>query len=144
LVNTATPTRPDEQDTPTMTDTAKGLTLSIYTNPRYARCSNGGLSEQVTEVTLVGIIDTTESRGASTVTPLPDGSRVFTPTEAAPPVYLVIRQMGQRRLYHVTPAANGGIGRYMAGGAYVATSDSRFSELIGGLYGALSLHDRTE
>ena len=33
---------------------------------------------------------------------------------------------------------------YMMGGNYAATSDSRFSKLIGGMYGAVAIHDRYE
>lgn len=46
----------------------------------------------------------------------------------------------------IKPVEKGCVG-YMMGGCYIASCDSRFSELVekmGGSYGAIALHDRTE
>jgi hypothetical protein len=121
---------------------AKGLTMMVLKNPLYAECANGGISERVDKVTLVGVRDETTDRK---VKPLPEHSRVFAPSEIAPPVVLVKRRMGSRTLWHVEPLVTGESKPwFMAGGSFVETSDSRVSALTEGFYGAFSLHDRSE
>lgn len=125
----------------TATATAtKGLTLSLFKNPLYAGCSNQGISEKADQVTLV------EVRYADgRVTPMPKASQVFPVRDDAPAVALVQRNIMGRTVWHVQPVSEPGKSDwYMAGGAMAGTSDSRFSELLGGFYGALALHDRVE
>lgn len=127
---------------------SKGMRLSVYSNPKYRQCAAGGISERVEDVTVVGIVDhTTEVNGFATMIQLPRHAQVFEPTEDAPAVVLVLRRIG-REVWHVTPAdAYADDGKmqhwYAAGGSYVATTESRLSELTGH-YGAFALHDRKE
>jgi hypothetical protein len=99
----------------------RGLLCSVYTNPLYKGCSNGGISSKVTEVTLVG----------------PGIPEIFYASVEAPAVKLVRRNIGGEYL-HVEPIEQpiGMVGP-MAGGAFVYSSDSRFPSKY-----PLSLHDR--
>lgn len=51
-----------------------------------------------------------------------------------------------RDIYHIEPLkpTDPGCVGWMAGGNYAATRDSRFSKMIGGMYGAVAIHDRQE
>lgn len=58
----------------------------------------------------------------------------------------VRRQFGSRVVWHAEPyhgVPEGHVG-WMAGGNFVHSCDSRFSEMFGDFYGAVSLHDRKE
>lgn len=88
-----------------------------------ADCSNGGLSSRAVRVVVVNV------------------SGPFEPTDEMPAVRLVKRG----KTVHaepVEPVADGNVG-YMAGGAFISTSDSRFTEAVG-FYGAVAFHDRQE
>lgn len=57
---------------------------------------------------------------------------------------LVKRHLFGRDVYHVEPFERpDGVG-WMMGGNYCATSDSRFDRAVGGMYGAVAIHDRQE
>jgi len=102
----------------------KGISLEVYSNPKYRGCANGGISERFDELLIAherGWIDLTG-----------DEENL---------VKLVHREIGCRDVYHVTPMDDEG--QYMFGGSYAGTSDSRFSEMHG-VYGALAIHDRKE
>ena len=60
-------------------------------------------------------------------------------------VKVVRRNFAGREIYHIEPVAapDKDVG-WMAGGNYAATSDSRFSRLVGEMYGAIAIHDRQE
>lgn len=105
-----------------------GIRLSIYKD-RGRNYSNGGLSSKTDEVTLVG----------------PGIRGPFKPTPESPAVKVVTYNTGSRKHVHIEPVepCPAGYVGYMAGGSYVATTDSRFSEATG-FYGAVSFHDRTE
>lgn len=115
-----------------------GIVANIYRTKSFP--GRGNFFESVDEVTVIG----TSSDGGKTVAPLRGG--VFEPTPKAPAVVLVFRMMGGQRLVHAIPydgeAGRGKVGP-MAGGTFINTSDSRFSEATG-LYAAISLHDRFE
>lgn len=104
-----------------------GLHANIMTN---YQCSNGGISSRSDRVLIVDPYD-----------------HELTPEQEK--IAVVIGQIiGTVHLHplHGVPAGNVG---YMAGGSYVATSDSRLSQEIqrvAGIqfYGALALHDRSE
>lgn len=110
---------------------------SIYSNATYKGCSLDGISERATSVTIVNIPGMFVA----------DGPHLAT----APAVILESHVRGIARL---VPAVfkDGQWQRdkttmWQAGGAYVATSDSRFSDAIERLtgtrfYGAIPLHDR--
>lgn len=108
----------------------QGLTASIFEDKQIGNCSNGGISSRCKQVTVVGLGKRAE---------------IFEPTDDAPAVKLVKRTIGGRTVVHAEPVnapPAGHIG-WMAGGAFISTSDSRFSEAAG-FYGAVSLHDRCE
>jgi hypothetical protein len=126
---------------------SKGSTAEVYRPADGTDYSNGGLSGRVTQVTIIGVVDTTRDGyptggKRATIRPLPPHARVFAPTEQAPPVVLVIRHIG-RRIVHLAPAGDGVLWRWMFGGALVDSADSRLRELVG-FYGGVRLHDRTE
>ncbi len=120
---------------------SRGLHASIFKNPLYRGCSNGGVSSRCDEVTIVGTQDRTNGRRPA-VQPLPRDSQVVEPTAARPAAIIVYRQLGAERLVTVEPLDPTGR-LYMAGGSFVESSDSRFRALTG-FYGAVALHDRTE
>lgn len=105
-----------------------GIIANIYRSDRLGDCSNGGISERVSEVTVIDIDGPAE------------------PTPERPAVRLVRRKFAGREYIHaepVEPVAEGHIG-YMAGGTFIHSSDSRFSKAVGGGGMPVSLHDRTE
>jgi hypothetical protein len=119
----------------------KGLTVSIYKSE--PNCSAGGVSSYCDRLTIVGTVDRRTNPGNKTVVALDKDSQVFEPRPDAPAAVLVRRApMGGREIVHVEPL-DLPEGHCMNGGDYVATSDSRFSKLIG-FYGAVALHDRVE
>lgn len=130
------------------TNDQRGLTLYIY-RPEHGDSSNGGVSSRCQRVTLVGVVTEMEG-GRSEMRPFPQSSRVpSVPSPDAPAVVAVKRRMGREHLVHVEPLEEPVQSQgtpWMAGGTYVATSDSRVRDLLGadGFYGALAFHDRTE
>lgn len=130
----------------TTTTDLRGLRANIYVPADGRNCSNGGVSSRCRNVTIVGIrTDNGYAAGHGLVDPLPRLSQVSEPTDDAPAAVIVYRQMGRRTVVHVEPLdgpEQPGT-PWMAGGCYVATSDSRFGDLVG-FYGAVSFHDRTE
>lgn len=129
----------------------KGLTAYIMTNPLFAGCSSGGVSAHVTKVTVVGTVDRRwpiPTEKWHDVKPLARGSQIFTPTDEAPAVVLVYRNMGAEQVVSAEPwlppeAADPHPVQFMAGGSVLDGSDSRWRELVG-FYGAVSFHDRSE
>lgn len=106
----------------------KALPISVYTNSRYAGCSNGGITEQYDQLLLVcddGFIDVDEKDPPENL------------------VKIVSRRFGTREYRHVEPVARPtpGCAGWMAGGALAYSCDSRFTALS--LY-PLSVHDRQE
>ena len=47
-------------------------------------------------------------------------------------------------VYHIEPYAKPEHVGWMMGGNYAASSDSRFADMVGGIYGAIPVHDRQE
>jgi len=108
----------------------KALRISVYKNPLYKECSNGGITERFNELLVVcdeGYIEIDENN---------------------PPENLVVfheRMLGGEWCGYLEPYApcpSGCVG-WMSGGAFAASSDSRFSRMVG-IYGAVAVHDRTE
>lgn len=107
----------------------KALIIEVYKH-NGEDFSNGGITSRFNELLLVcddGYIDIDEDN---------------------PPENLVVfedRFMFGERCGYIRPYAEHPEDRtpYMAGGAYAASSDSRFSEMVG-IYGAVPVHDRTE
>lgn len=109
----------------------KYISLEIFKN-RGRDCSNGGLSDNYNTCYIEckrGWID--------------EGN---VPEDAI--VKVVKGALGTIHLEPIKAVPGDSVG-YMFGGCYVATSDSRFSELVEEetgvhFYGAIALHDRTE
>lgn len=57
---------------------------------------------------------------------------------------LVKRHLFGRDVFHVEPIDRPSGAGWMMGGNYCATCDSRFSQAIEGMYGAVAIHDRQE
>lgn len=68
--------------------------------------------------------------------------------DTLPHVVIVERSFCDRTVFHAEPAGDDrkddSHGAYMAGGAFIHSHDSRFAAAIGGMYGAIALHDRCE
>ena len=108
----------------------KALPISVFKNPAYKGCSNGGITEKFDQLLLVcedGFVDVDESN---------------------PPENLVVffyREIFGEPAPYIRPYADpkpGNVG-WMEGGAYAASSDSRFNCLFN-FYGAIAVHDRQE
>lgn len=108
----------------------KGLLISIFKNPMYAKCSNGGISETNDQALVIG----------------PGIPEIFEAHER-PVLKLESHVKGIARLVPIEkPSGRAGP---MMGGAFGHTSDSRFSEAVSALtgsrfYGAVPIHDRFE
>lgn len=102
----------------------RGFPASILTGP--FTNSRGGLSARVKHVTVVG-------------DDLPDYCRLARPSEHAPAVILAETSPGYPVLRPTDPEGL----QWMASGAYVHTSDSRWKDFAGTRL-PLPLHDRTE
>lgn len=57
---------------------------------------------------------------------------------------LVKRNLFGRDVYHIEPYNKPMGAGWMMGGNFAHTCDSRFSKAVGGLYGAIAIHDRQE
>ena len=102
----------------------KGISIDVYSNPKYRSCANGGISERFDELLIEH----------------PRGNIELTGNEENL-VKVVHRKIGGRDVYHLAPIDDKG--QYMFGGNYAGDSDQRFCELHG-IYGALAIHDRRE
>lgn len=127
----------------------KGLILSVYRPADLpGDHTNGGITATANAVTVTGIRRGGRTRKPGPVEPLPRTMRVFTPSERAPEVTLILRDNGSGGTWlSLEPAGAGESRWWMAGGNYAGTSDSRWSELCGDGPGGghpVSVHDRSE
>lgn len=108
---------------------AKALPVSVYRSSSLGDCTNGGVSARYDDLLV-----------------LCDDGYITVDLENPPKnlVEVVHRNMWGRDLYHIEPYAAAKGAGWMMGGNYAATSDSRFSKLCGGQYGAVAIHDRDE
>lgn len=125
----------------------RGLNCDIYQSPR-GNFSNDGISAKFNEVCIVGVADEVHGRRGA-LRMFAQADMVPFKRDGVPAAIVVRRRMGSEVLLHVEPLTelDDRTGTpWMAGGAFVGTSDSRLRKLIGegAFYGALSLHDRTE
>ena len=122
----------------------KGLILSVYRNAELGDCTNGGITATANSVTVTGIRRGGRTRKPGPVELLPRTMRVFTPSERAPEVTLVIRENGSGGHWlSLEPAGADESCWWMAGGNYAGTTDSRWGELAEGT-DLVSVHDRSE
>ena len=107
----------------------KALPITVFRAARGTDCTNGGISSRFSELLCVcdeGYISIDEGNPPENL------------------VKIVKRKFAGEVIYHVEPVNKPEHIGWMAGGNYAASSDSRFSRMIGGMYGALSIHDRQE
>lgn len=107
----------------------KALPVYVYRQADGTDCTNNGISSRYNRLLCVcndGFIDVDESNPPENL------------------VKVVRRELFGRDVYHLEPVVKPVGAGWMAGGNYAATSDSRFSRLVGGMYGAVSIHDRQE
>lgn len=107
----------------------KALPIYVYRQADGSDCTNNGISSRYDRLLCVcndGFIDVDESNPPENL------------------VKVVRREIFGRVVYHLEPVIRPTGAGWMAGGNYASTSDSRFSELVGGMYGAVSIHDRQE
>ena len=109
----------------------KAIRLDVYKNRKYSGCSNGGITERFDELLIEcedGFIEIDEDN-------VPENFVVY-----------VDRTVGGQKCGYLRPYADPPADRtgYMSGGAFASSCDSRFGRIIGGMYGAVPVHDRTE
>lgn len=109
----------------------KAISVYVYRSPALGDCTNCGISSRYDRIYVEhphGWVDLDDEN-------LPEN--VFK---------VVKRDLFGRTIYHLEPLmpVNEGCVGWMAGGNFANTSDSRFGELIGKMYGAVSIHDRQE
>ena len=106
----------------------KAISVSVYREARYKGSSVGGISEKFDELLLL------HDRGNLEITGNEENL-----------CKAVYRKIYNRDVYHIEPVnRNTQGGWFTAGGSFAYSSDTRFSELVGGQYGAISIHDRLE
>jgi len=112
-----------------MNEDPRGLLAFVLTSS-CGDSSNGGLSTRVGKVVVLTDVE---------------GARVFTPGPDAPAVKLVRRTIGDHVYVHAEPVDPPPAGHFgwMAGGAYIETSDGRWRAVTGIDY-PVPLHDRCE
>lgn len=110
----------------------KALKLEVfrsYAIYEIGDCTNGGISSRFNEVFLI----------------CDAGNREL--DEENPPentVKLVQRLIDGRVVNHLEPINRPTGAGWMFGGNFAYTSDSRLMEMVGGMYGAIAIHDRQE
>lgn len=106
----------------------KAISINVYRNTSGYDCTNGGISSKYRTLLLLcddGWIKVDENN-------LPENA-----------VKVVKRQACGKEIVCIEPCKPAsGVG-YMFGGNYAASSDGRFSALVG-IYGAVAIHDRDE
>jgi len=106
----------------------KAISVSVCRSI-YADSTNGGISSRFNDLWVI----------------CDEGWREI--DEKKPPenlVKVVKREICGRTIYHLEPYESPEYIGWMMGGNYAASSDSRFSALVGGMYGAVAIHDRQE
>ena len=115
----------------------KALPVNVYRTAKYGDCTNGGISSKFDTLLVAcdeGFIDIDPNN-------VPEN---FAMVELRHVMGKIIPTIYPA---DITPTGNV-IPRegkwWMMGGNYGATSDSRFSRMIGDMYGAVAIHDRYE
>ena len=116
----------------------RALNVSVYKFP-HGDCTNRGVS----------------SKYDSLLVACPDGPYEIDTELGIPENFCFVRcrnLFGDEKVFSIVPADVTDDGEicerggkwYMMGGNYAATSDSRFSKMVDGMYGAVPIHDRVE
>lgn len=107
----------------------RAIRAYVYKSKQLGDCTNGGVSSKYDSLLVTcdrGWIDVDEDN-------LPENL-----------MKVVKRENFGQTTYHLEPVVKAtGVG-WMNGGNFASSSDGRFSELVGGMYGAVAIHDRTE
>ena len=107
----------------------KALPIDVYRCAGLGDCTNGGISSRFDRLLLLcdtGFVDVDENDPPENL------------------VKLVKRHLFGIDTWHIEPVTvPEGIG-WMAGGNFAHTSDSRFTRMCEGMYGAVAIHDRQE
>ena len=106
----------------------KALRVNVYKSGR-GDCTNNGVSNRYNELLVLCYDGNVEVNGDE-----PNLCMVDT------------IHIGMMTTYHIEPMKKpdkGCVG-WMMGGNYAASSDGRFARLVGGMYGAVAIHDRQE
>ena len=115
----------------------KALPINVYRTSRLGDCTNGGISSKFDELLIAcdeGFIEIDPENVPENFA-LVEMRRVFS-TKVIPTIYPASIKDGKAVVRD---------GKWwMMGGNYGATSDSRFSRMIGDMYGAVAIHDRYE
>lgn len=106
----------------------RAISLNVYKHGKYD-CTNGGISSKFNELLC-----------------LCDDGPIHVDMDNPPEnlVKVVKRDFFGMTTYCVEPVVDPHGAGWMMGGNYAATSDSRFSRLVGDMYGAVAIHDRQE
>ena len=117
----------------------KALPINVYRTKRYGNvdCTNGGISAKYDELLIAcdeGFVEVDENNVPENFA-MVEMRHVYG-TTIIPTIYPADIVDGK--------AVPRGGKWWMMGGNYGATSDSRFSRMIGGMYGAVAIHDRYE
>jgi len=117
----------------------KGLHINVYTDELYRGTRLRTGSNDGSVIHTFGHYNTITLVGKG----VPE---IFLADEKYPACELITRMIGGKRILTIQPIKDlwpkGYVGP-MSGGAFVSTTDSRFSEYTG-IYAAISLHDRFE
>jgi hypothetical protein len=147
-----------------MTTELRGLIVNVLRPADFPDCTNNGISGRHARLTVVGIITPANERDQAEsdlldiirnhyMTLMPDGSRVFAPTDDAPAAVLRYSAgfaANAPRPLHLAPLDACQNGQWVMAGGNYATGDSRWSTLLATLTGTraagsvVPIHDRIE
>lgn len=107
----------------------KALPVEVFRTCKLGDCTNGGISAKHDELLILcndGFIDVDDDNPPENV------------------CKIVHRFLFGKDVYHVEPIQSPEEIGWMSGGNFAYSCDGRFSDLVGGMYGAVSIHDRQE
>jgi len=104
----------------------KAISVNVFKNTQFSKCSNGGVSEQFDNLLI-----------------LCENGHIEVTGEEKNLCKIVKRDLFGKDVYHIRPIENPQAW-YMFGGSFAHSSDSRFTNMVGDQYGAISIHDRLE
>lgn len=109
----------------------KAISVNVMRNDKYGDCTNSGVSSKFNEL----------------LVECPDGF-IDIDMDNIPANFCRVnkRYLFGKYVYSIEPykRPDKGCVGWMMGGNFAHSSDARFSEMIGGMYGAVAIHDRQE